>query len=123
VPGLAAKPIVDIQVTVDDPDDDAAFVPQLARAGYVLHVIEPEHRMLRTPDRAVQIHVWQHGGAEARRVLLFRDRLRADEADRELYESVKRSLADQQWDSVQDYADAKSTVVAEILARAEQWAG
>src|SRR6476620_2313423 len=56
VPGLGAKPIVDISVAVDDPDDEAAFAPALVAAGYELRVVEPEHRMFRTPARDVQVH-------------------------------------------------------------------
>ncbi len=93
VPGLAAKPIVDISVGVDDPDDDALFVPQLTAAGYVLRVIEPEHRMFRSPQRDVHVHVWREGSDKQREQLVFRDWLRVNEEDRLLYESVKRDLA------------------------------
>jgi GrpB-like predicted nucleotidyltransferase (UPF0157 family) len=49
VPGLAAKPIIDILVTVEDPEDDRALTLALERAGYQLRVREPGHRMFRTP--------------------------------------------------------------------------
>ena len=122
VPDLAAKPVVDIMVTVDDPDDDAAFVLALTRAGYVLRVIEPEHRMFRTPARDVHVHLWQAGSDEERRHLLFRDWLRRSGDDRTIYETVKRGLAARQWNDSNDYANAKSEVVEEILRRAETWA-
>lgn len=118
VPGLAAKPIVDVLVTVDDPDDEAAFVPALEAAGYVLRVREPGHRMLRTPALDVHVHVWHDGSAEVTKYLAFRDRLRASAADREAYERLKRSLAAREWDDMNDYADAKGELIAEITRRA-----
>ena len=93
VPGLAAKPIVDISVGVDDPDDDAAFTLALTNAGYMLRVIEPEHRMFRTPDRGVHVHVWREGSADQADQLVFRDWLRVHAEDRARYEAVKRELA------------------------------
>jgi GrpB-like predicted nucleotidyltransferase (UPF0157 family) len=51
-------------------------------------------------------------------MLLFRDRLRARPEERELYERTKRELAAARWDYIQDYADAKSSVVEEIISRA-----
>jgi GrpB-like predicted nucleotidyltransferase (UPF0157 family) len=85
VPELAAKPVVDVMVTVDDPDDDLAFVPSLIGAGYRLRVIEPEHRMFRTPTRDVHLHFWRAGSDDERRHLLFRDWLRENADDRERY--------------------------------------
>jgi N-methylhydantoinase B len=123
VPGLAAKPVVDVCVSIDDPDDDAAFVPALCGAGYSLLVIEPDHRMFRPPSRDVHVHLWPVGSDHERRHLLFRDWLRVDADDRDRYESVKRGLAARDWETVQQYTDAKSVVIAEIMARAEQWAG
>jgi GrpB-like predicted nucleotidyltransferase (UPF0157 family) len=122
VPGLAAKPIVDISVGVDDPDDDGAFTDALTAAGYELRVVEPQHRMFRTPERDVQVHVWPSGGVEQVEKLLFRDWLRRSADDRARYETVKRTLAAQRWDDSNDYAIAKTDVVTEILARAEAWA-
>lgn len=121
VPGLAAKPFLDVLLLVPDPVDEAAYVPQLEAAGFLLHVREPDwhqHRFLRGHDPEVQIHVFATGSEEAERLLLFRDRLRANENERALYEETKRRLAARSWDRVQDYADAKSDVVEEIIARA-----
>jgi GrpB-like predicted nucleotidyltransferase (UPF0157 family) len=122
VPGLAAKAIVDISVTVDDPDDDASFAPALLGAGYQLRVREPRHRMFRTPGRDVQVHVWAAGSADERRHIAFRDWLRVDEADRTLYEDTKRGLAGRVWRDTNYYAEAKAPVIAQIMARAESWA-
>lgn len=97
VPGLAAKAIVDISVTVDDPDDDGSFAPALLDAGYQLRVREPRHRMFRTPGRDVQVHVWAAGSPDERRHIVFRDWLRVDEADRALHEDTKRGLAGRLW--------------------------
>ena len=118
VPGLAAKPIVDILVAVDDPDDEAAFVPALETAGYVQRVREPGHRMLRTLALDVHVHVWREGSPDVASDLAFRDRLRASVEDREAYERLKRSLAAREWDDMNDYADAKGELIAEITRRA-----
>jgi GrpB-like predicted nucleotidyltransferase (UPF0157 family) len=121
VPGLAAKPIIDICLTVGDSADEPAYVPALEDAGYELRIREPdwfEHRLLRTPERDVHLHVFTTGSPEVTRMLAFRDRLRSDRADRALYESTKRDLARRDWPTGQHYADAKTEVVAEIMARA-----
>ena len=55
---------------------------------------------------------------EVERMLLFRDWLRTNDADRELYARTKRELGSQEWKYVQNYADAKTAVVEEILRRA-----
>jgi GrpB-like predicted nucleotidyltransferase (UPF0157 family) len=120
VPGLPAKPVLDILLLVADPTDEPAYVPDLERAGFVLHLREPgwhEHRLLRGTDPSVNLHVFAVGSPEAERMLLFRDRLRdhPDELDR--YAQAKRELAAREWAVVQDYADAKSEVVEAIIAR------
>jgi GrpB-like predicted nucleotidyltransferase (UPF0157 family) len=117
VPGLAAKPIVDVLVAVDDPEDDA-IVRALEGAGYVWRVREPGHRMVRTPELDVHVHIWQDGSEAAARDLAFRDRLRASAADREAYERLKRELAGREWDDMNDYARAKGPLIEEILRRA-----
>jgi GrpB-like predicted nucleotidyltransferase (UPF0157 family) len=123
VPGLAAKPIIDIVLVVADSADEQAYVTPLEAAGYVLRIREPdwhEHRVLKGPDTNVNLHVFSSGSEEIERMLAFRDRLRANESERGLYERAKRDLAQRQWEYVQDYADAKSEVVEEIIARALQ---
>jgi GrpB-like predicted nucleotidyltransferase (UPF0157 family) len=121
VPGLAAKPIIDIVLAVADSADEASYGPPLEAAGYPLHRREPdwhEHRMFKGPDTLVNLHVFSAGCPEIGRMLLFRDWLRGNDADRDLYERTKRNLAWQHWETVQHYADAKTAVVEEILARA-----
>ena len=80
VPGLAAKPIVDMLVVVADSAHEDAYLPAMQRAGYELRVREPdfeEHRMLRTAERDVHVHVLSAGSPEVERYLRFRDALRA----------------------------------------------
>jgi GrpB-like predicted nucleotidyltransferase (UPF0157 family) len=121
VPGLAAKPIIDIVLAVPDSADEAAYVPVMEAAGYTLWSREPdwfEHRMFKGPDTDINLHVFTAGSAEIDRMLLFRDWLRVNDADRAAYLEVKRDLAKRTWRHVQHYADAKSAVIEEILARA-----
>jgi GrpB-like predicted nucleotidyltransferase (UPF0157 family) len=121
VPGLAAKPIIDILLVVADPADEASYVPALEEAGYVLHLREPEwfeHRMFRGGDTELNLHVLPPRCSEVDRFVGFRDRLRTIPEDRVLYERRKRELAARVWAYGQDYADAKNDVVDEICARA-----
>lgn len=117
VQGLAAKPIIDVLVTVRDPDTEEDFAPALEAAGYQLRVREPGHRMFRTPGRDVHVHVWADDDPEVARCLAFRDRLRVSEADRTAYERLKRALAERGWADMNHYADAKTGLIAEILGR------
>lgn len=121
VPGLAAKPIVDMLLVVADSSREASYLPQIERAGYILRVREPqfdEHRMFRTPDLDVHIHVFSPGCSEIERYLIFRDRLRTSTADRLRYEQAKRTLAARSWLDMNAYADAKTEIVESILAAA-----
>lgn len=121
VPGLPAKPVIDLVLGVPDPVDEAAYVPALESLGYQLHIREPEwheHRLLKHTEPAVNLHVFAAGAEEIDRMLAFRDHLRRDPGDRDLYLRTKRELAARTWAHVQDYADAKSEVVAEIMHRA-----
>jgi GrpB-like predicted nucleotidyltransferase (UPF0157 family) len=119
VPGLAAKPIVDLLVTVEDADDDDTTVPAMATIGYQLRVRESGHRMFRTADRDVHVHVWGHKSPEVERYLAFRDQLRRSPDDRRAYEQLKRNLAIRDWNDTNEYADAKSDLIEAILARAD----
>ncbi|MEU7004560.1 GrpB family protein [Nonomuraea sp. NPDC046570] len=126
VPGLPAKPVIDMLLIVPDSADEAAYVPALETLGFQLAIREPdwyEHRVLRRYDLAAcaesaNLHVLSTGCPEIGRMLLFRDWLRTHDDDRDLYGSTKRSLSQQTWQYMQNYADAKSDVVAEILERA-----
>jgi GrpB-like predicted nucleotidyltransferase (UPF0157 family) len=121
VPGLPAKPIVDIDLIVPDSADEPAYLPALEEAGYVLRIREPEwyeHRAFKGPDTNVNLHVFGPDCEEHVRHLRFRDWLRAHPVDRDLYRDTKRELAGREWPSVNHYADAKSEVVLQILGRA-----
>lgn len=121
VPGLAAKPVIDLVLAVPDSADEPAYVPALESLGYVLARREPEwyeHRLLKHTDPVTNLHVFPLGSTEIERMLAFRDHLRRDARDRALYEAAKRELATRPWRAVQDYADAKTAVVREITARA-----
>ena len=105
-----------------DSSDEQAYVPALEAAGYVLRAREPgwfEHRMFKGPDTVINLHVFTAGAAEIDRMLLFRDWLRANDADRDAYLRVKRDLAQRTWRHVQHYADAKTAIVEQIIARAD----
>ena len=118
VPGLCAKPILDILLLVEDAAREERYVPPLERAGYVLRIREPDwyqHRLLKGLRPPVNLHVFSAGCEEGRRMLSFRDWLRTHREDRERYAAAKRRLAQQTWRYVQNYADAKSQVVEEIL--------
>ncbi|WP_405374828.1 MULTISPECIES: GrpB family protein [unclassified Microbacterium] len=118
VPGLAAKPIVDIVVAVPDITAEEDYLPPLLAAGYELRVREPGHRLVRMPSRDVHVHVYGHGAAAIAEYLLLRDHLRADDGDRRRYEDVKRELLGRRWDDMNDYAEAKTDVITSIKARA-----
>ena len=126
VPGLAAKPKIDMLLVVANSADEPAYVPSLEAAGYVLQIREPdwyEHRMFKGPSIDVNLHVYTVGCPEIDRVLTFRNWLRSHPPDRQLYERTKRELASRDWKYMQNYADAKTVVVEEILARAQEDGG
>jgi GrpB-like predicted nucleotidyltransferase (UPF0157 family)/ADP-ribose pyrophosphatase YjhB (NUDIX family) len=121
VPGLAAKPRIDMLLIVANSADEAAYVADLEAAGYILQIREVdwyEHRLLKGPDTDINLHVFSQDCQEAARMLLFRDWLRSHPDERQLYERTKRELASREWKYVQNYADAKTAVVTEIMARA-----
>ena len=121
VPGLPAKPIIDMLLVVADSSDEPAYVPMMEAAGYRLRIREPawhEHRLFKGPDTDINLHTFSEGSSEIGRMLGFRDRLRTHDDERERYLATKRELAARHWVFVQDYADAKGEVVEGIIARA-----
>ena len=123
VPGLSAKPIIDMVLAVADSRDESSYVRPLEENGYVLRIREPdwyEHRLLKSPDVQGNLHVFSAGCEEIEHMLLFRDWLRNHADDRLLYEETKRQLAARTWKYTQNYADAKAEVIQEILARARR---
>ena len=110
-----------VRIRLPDSADEQAYVPALEAAGYVLRAREPgwfEHRLFKGPDADINLHVFTAGAAEIDRMLLFRDWLRANDADRAAYLQVKRDLAGRTWRHVQHYADAKTAIVEQVIARA-----
>jgi GrpB-like predicted nucleotidyltransferase (UPF0157 family) len=121
VPGLPAKPIIDMLLVVADSAREDAYVPPMEAAGYVLRIREPdwyEHRLFKGPDTNINLHVFSAGCVEIERMVGFRDHLRSSAPDRALYAATKRDLASRRWKYVQEYADAKTEVVEAIIARA-----
>jgi GrpB-like predicted nucleotidyltransferase (UPF0157 family) len=128
VPGLAAKPVIDILLEVADTADEASYVPAIEAAGFRLRLRQPEwleHRLLRRriaegDSHDVNLHVFaqRHATEEIARVIGFRDWLRDHDDDRDRYAAVKRDLAKRRWKYVQNYADAKTDVIKEIHAKA-----
>jgi GrpB-like predicted nucleotidyltransferase (UPF0157 family) len=121
VPGLAAKPIIDIVMEVMDSSDEDSYVPRMESAGYELRIREPDwdqHRVFKGPAADINLHVFTVGCPEVDRMVRFRDHLRRHEADRKRYEAVKRELAAREWAYIQNYADAKTEIIEELNARA-----
>jgi GrpB-like predicted nucleotidyltransferase (UPF0157 family) len=107
---------------VPDSADEAAYVGDLEAAEYVLRIREPdwfEHRLFNAQEQDVNLHVFSVGCSETERMVRFRDWLRANAADRELHVRTKRELAVRDWKYMQQYADAKTFVVEQIMTVAE----
>lgn len=124
VPGLAAKPIIDIQVSVADTEDEVTYVPAVENAGAQLRARDPGHRYFRPPPdrpREVHIHVCEAGSAWERNHLLFRDYLRAHPTARDAYAELKRELARRYPDDRLAYTDAKAGFIFDALDAAETW--
>jgi len=120
VPELPAKPIIDILLVVADSAEEIEYAQALEAAAYQLHIREPEwheHRMFKSSSMDVNLHVFSAGCAEIDRMLAFRDWLRSNPSDRELYARSKRELAQREWKYTQNYADAKTAAIGEIVSR------
>ncbi|MCL1918192.1 MAG: GrpB family protein [Peptococcaceae bacterium] len=119
VPGLSAKPIIDVLLVVVDSSDEVSYVPDLELIGYTLHIREPDwfqHRLLRGRcSVSVNLHVFSENTPEIEQMLRFRNWLRSHDDDRDRYEKVKRELSQHTWRYVQDYADAKTAIIQEII--------
>jgi GrpB-like predicted nucleotidyltransferase (UPF0157 family) len=125
VPGLAAKDVIDMNLTVADPRDEDKYVPALQRLGYVHTVREPswhEHRCLRLDQPRVNLHVYGPDCPETIRVRMFRDWLRTHPEDRTLYEEAKKA-AIPGGGNVMDYNARKQDVIREIYDRLFRAAG
>ena len=125
VPGLPAKPVIDADLVVADPADEAAYVPDLVAAGFVHTVREPwwhEHRLLKWPTPRAHLHVFGPDCPEVVRHLMFRDWLRSHDDDREWYAAAKRAAAAETnarpgRGTGMDYNRVKGPVVREIYDR------
>ena len=125
VPGLPAKPVIDVQVSVSDVEDEASYVFAIESLGVALRSREPGHRYFRPAGdrpRDVQIHVCDAGSDWEREHVLFRDFLRADAAMRERYARLKEELAGRYRDDRLAYNDAKTGFILDALEAAEGWA-
>lgn len=120
VPGLWAKPLIDVDLGVADSADEAAYVPQMEAVGFVLRVREPdweEHRMFRGSDPSSNVHVFSAGSPESGRHFAFRDWLRTHPDDREAYAELKRGLAAQGFTDAMHYNNHKSGLIYDIYER------
>jgi GrpB-like predicted nucleotidyltransferase (UPF0157 family) len=125
VPGLPAKPVIDIQVSVDNLEVEPGYVPPIEALGVQLRSRDLEHRYFRPfsgEPREVHIHVCAIRGAWERRHLLFRDYLRTDATAREAYATSKRLAADRWADDRVAYTEAKDSQIHELMSAAEVWA-
>ena len=120
VPGLAAKPVIDADLTVADSGDEAAYLPDLEAAGFLLRVREPEweeHRVVAIEAPKTNLHVWSPGSIEPQRHAAFRDWLRTHDADREEYGALKTELAGRGFGDVMDYNNHKAALVYDLYER------
>ena len=124
VPGLPAKPIIDIDLIVADPNDEASYVPALERAGFELRVREPwwfGHRVLRHLDPPCHLHIFGYDSPEVIKHRIFRDWLRANPDDRVLYADTKREaavLSRAAGEHSMQYNARKELVIKEIYRKA-----
>ena len=125
VPGLAAKPITDIQVSVADLGNEPSYVPPLQAIGLMLRSRDELHRLLRPPagqPHEVHVHVCAAGGQWERDHLLFRDYLRAHPAACLRYAEAKRASVRRWSDDGWAYTEAKTGVILDVLEQAQDWA-
>lgn len=120
VPGLIAKPCIDIMLAVQDSAAEEAYVPELDAAGFVLRMRHPEwneHRVFKSERINVNLHVWSIDSPEVLRHLRFRDWLREHDDDRDLYAAAKAQIAKEHVGTMSEYADKKDDVVRDIQTR------
>jgi GrpB-like predicted nucleotidyltransferase (UPF0157 family) len=122
IPGLPAKPVIDVQVSVADVEDEDAYVAAVEAVGVPLRMREAGHRYFRPETREVQVHVCAAGGPWERDHLLFRDFLRARPDMRDDYAALKLALAERFGDDRLAYNDAKTAFILDVVARAGDWA-
>jgi GrpB-like predicted nucleotidyltransferase (UPF0157 family) len=129
VPGLPAKPVIDIDLTVADPEREAVYVPALERTGFTLVIREPwwyGHRVLRGADPACNLHVFGPDSAELIRHRIFRDWLSGNPDERDRYAAAKRQAAadaNANAEHVMQYNARKELLIRDIYHRAFAAAG
>ena len=129
VPGLAAKPIIDIDLTVADPGREQDYVPALEKIGFRLTIREPwwyGHRCLRADEPSCNLHVFGFDSPEPIRQRILRDWLRGNPEERDRYAAAKReaaSMANAAGEHVMQYNARKQQVIREIYHRAFVAAG
>ena len=120
VPGLEAKPTIDIDLTVDDSSREVDYVPDLEAAGFTLRVREPgweQHRLVTWPFPDANVHVWSPGAIEPRRHLAFASWLATHPADLAEYGGAKRDLAALGFADGMSYNNAKAALVYDLYER------
>ena len=125
VPGLAAKPVIDVQVSVPDVEDESAYVTAIESVGVAFRSRDDAHRYFRPAGdrpRVVQIHVCPTGSAWERDHLLFRDFLRSHAESADAYGRLKCMLAAEYRDDRIAYNEAKTNFILDTADRAEAWA-
>ena len=129
VPGLAAKPVIDVDLTVADPAEEESWLPPLERAGFRLVIREPwwhEHRALTGSHPRCTVHVFGPDCAETVRRRLFRNWLIEHPEDLALYRDAKlgaAAAANAAGEDVMDYNARKEPVIRAIYDRAFRAAG
>lgn len=124
VPGLAAKPTVDIAVPVRSLVEARRAIPVLEEAGWWFWPSDPNGSWRlwflrpRPECRTHHLYLIGHDDPHLRELTVFRDRLRSDVAARESYAAVKRQLAQHYRTDREGYTAAKSSFVAEVLRQA-----
>ncbi|GGV99062.1 hypothetical protein GCM10010230_24230 [Streptomyces narbonensis] len=126
VPGLAAKPVIDIQISVASLEPTDAFLGPLTGIGFVYRADNPERtkRYFREPpsQQRTHVHVRQLGSFSQQFPLLFRDYLRCHPPAAIEYAAAKRRCAARFHDDRPCYVQAKDAVVWDIIRRADAWA-
>jgi GrpB-like predicted nucleotidyltransferase (UPF0157 family) len=129
VPGLAAKPVIDIDLTVADPGREQDYIPALEKTGFGLVIREPwwyGHRVLRADEPPCNLHVFGFDSPELVKHRIFRDWLRGNPAERDRYAAAKREAAaeaNSRGEHVMQYNARKEQVIREIYHRAFVAAG
>ena len=119
IPDIRAKPVIDVLVLVKAYDPESLYTGALASAGYRFGHRDEDHVFFEGSAHGMPVHVQvvEEGAKESRRMIVFRDHLRANQEEARRYEDLKVSLAREHAD-VNNYADAKSSYVWSIVRQA-----